>query len=137
MKLKVSFNHIYLVGYNSNRSSEHRVTERDGTNKPKTVRFVGNYVTEFPEVTYGTLVIDEDIWKKWFDGSKFLPGMETATSAAEVLVREPGVYYGCPVCSYKTKSRKDADIHVTEHINKFITQFDFEVEETNDKTVKK
>jgi len=137
MKLKVSFPHIYIVAFDSQRTSSHRVTKReDGGPPPKTVVFSGNVSTENPEITYGTLVIDEAWWKQQYGKGPFMPGMETAASAAATLVKLTDIFYGCPICSYRTKKLADAEKHVNDHVNKFITQFKIDVEEEDDKTVK-
>jgi hypothetical protein len=129
LKLKAKYNSIYLVGYNECKSAAFRVSEREGVVKPREVRFTGNVSTENPEITYGVLEINDELWFKWFDGSKMLPQMSTCDKAAETLIKESGIYYGCPLCSFKTKSRDISKHHIDEHVNKFITQFTFELEE--------
>lgn len=136
MKLKVKYNKVYLVGYDANRSSAHRVTSREGLVKPKEIRFSGNVATEVPDTCYGVLELTEDLWHKWFDDCSMLPNMATIDIAAETLIKEPGIFYGCPLCSFHLKDRMLTNKHVQEHVNKFVTQFDFEVEETNDTIVK-
>ena len=132
MKIKANFPHIYLVAYDSDKTSSHRVTERNGPAKSKECAFFGNVSTENSEITYGTLVIDEMLWKKWYDNGPFVKGMETAANAANTLMHLPGVYYGCPLCSFRTKRYDESVKHIDEHVNRFITQFDFEVEDLND-----
>jgi hypothetical protein len=129
MKIKASFPHIYLVGYDSDKGSSHRVTERSGPAKPKECAFFGNVGTENSEVTYGTLVIDETLWQKWYGDGPFIKGMETAANAAQTLIRLTGVYYGCPLCSFRTKKYEESAKHIDEHVNRFMTQFQIEVEE--------
>jgi hypothetical protein len=129
MRVKAKYNSIYLVGYNASKSSGFRITDRIGVVKPKEVKFFGNVSTENPEITYGVLEINETLWKEWFGDGPFIKGMSSARSAAEIFVKEPGIYYGCPLCSFKVKDKGLAEKHISEHVNKFITQFDFEVEE--------
>jgi hypothetical protein len=124
LKLSVKFNDIYLVGYNENKSSSHRVTERVGIVKPKEVKFFGNVATETPDVCYGVIQINEDLWQHWFSKGPFIKGMETAESAARELLKESGVYYGCPLCSFKTKDVNVNKAHIADHVSKFITQFE-------------
>lgn len=130
--MKASFPHIYLVAYDADKTSSHRVTERNGVAKAKECAFFGNVATENSDVTYGTLVIDEDLWKKWYKDGPFVKGMETAANAAQTLTHLSGIYYGCPLCSYRTKRYEESVKHIAEHVNRFITQFEFEAEETND-----
>jgi hypothetical protein len=135
LKVRAKYNSIYLVGYNDCKSAGFRITERQGVVRPKEVKFFGNIATENPEITYGVLEINENLWKQWFGDGPFIKGMNTARSTAEILVKEPGIYYGCPICSFKVKDRKLADKHIDEHVNKFISQFEFELEENNDTIV--
>jgi hypothetical protein len=73
----------------------------------------------------GTLVLDEAWWKEQFKGAKqFMPGMETAESAAQTLVKKnPEIYFGCPFCAYREKNMALAKQHVEEHATKLLSLF--------------
>lgn len=131
MKPVLRYEKIYLVASRDVRSSEHRVTQREGAERPKTVRFTGSFPMETQdEGTYGTLVLTEKLWKEWFGEANFLPGFETAASAAETLVkRNANIYYGCPLCAYRSKSAGDAEEHIAAHVKKWSEQFTIEVVE--------
>ena len=123
------YDDIYLVGTNEERTGRHRVTERDSKGRPGEVEFTGNY----PEVngvdTYGVLVLNEALWDKWFGKREKMVHMATAELAATVLVQEHvNIYYGCPLCAFKGKDKKQAQEHVHSHINRFMNQFRIEVE---------
>ena len=124
--LEAKYHNIYLVAYKGSKSSAHRVAERKTKGvAPKTISFFGNYVTEIPDETYSTLVLNEDLWQQWFKNEKFLPGFATAKEAAETLVKtETDIFYGCPICSFHTKDFESAQKHIEEHATKFITQFE-------------
>jgi len=125
------YDNIYLVALNEEKTSEHRVTERDDKGRPGTIRFFGNSPLGDGEMTYGTLVLNAKKWKEWFGRRKKLPGFETHERAAETLVSNyPSINYGCPLCTFQTKSREEHDAHIFEHINKFISQF--RIEEVED-----
>jgi hypothetical protein len=124
------YDDIYLVGIHEEKTSEHRVTERDSVGRPGTVSFSGNYPDAANTETYGVLVINEDLWNKWFGKRQKLPNMATAEVAAETLVRDhPNIFYGCPVCTFRCKDRGEYEKHVHTHINRVISQFRIDVEE--------
>lgn len=134
MKYRLKYNKIYLVATRESRSSSHRVTPRVGIERPKTVQFSGNYPLEtVDEGTYGTLVLTEELWQEWFSGMEMMPGFETAAKAANTLVQKnTSIYYGCPLCAYRGKNKKDADVHIAAHLEKWEEQFVIE-EVTNGK----
>jgi hypothetical protein len=124
------YDNIYLVGSNEERTGEHRVTEREGKERPGVLAFSGNYPMSTGDETYGTLVLNETLYTKWFGSRKRIPGMEDAATAAATLVREhSNIHYGCPVCTYRGKIREDAEAHVQEHINKNLSQYRIEIVE--------
>lgn len=129
LNLKAKYNKIYLVGYRDSKSASFRVTTREGASKPKEVKFFGNVSSEVPDNEFGVLELSAELWQQWFADCTMLPQMATYSSAAAVLVKEANIFYGCPLCSFHTKDKKVADKHIDEHVNKFITQFEFELEE--------
>lgn len=129
-KVILHYDDIYLVGTNEERTSAHRVTERDSRGRPGVVEFTGNYPEVNGEETYGVLVLNEELWERWFGKREKLVHMATADLAATCLVQEhPNIYYGCPLCTYKSKNREQAKTHIEEHANKFFKQFRVEVVE--------
>lgn len=133
---KAKFNKLYMVAARGSASAEVRVAEREGKARPAVVQFAV-CKTEGPEnEPVGALVLDEEIWKKWFGGKKLLPDMETAHSAAHWMVNNmPEVYYGCPLCAYKTKDEAEHTAHATDHTNRLLQFLDIEfTEETDDTT---
>lgn len=129
--MRVKYDAIYLVAERAERNSEHRVTKRKDTIRPRTIAFSGNFpIPANPDMTYGTLVLTEENWDEWFseyDDEDFVDGMRTYEEAAETLVKSrSGINYGCPLCAYTTSSKEEADNHIDEHVNKFVKQFTFE-----------
>ncbi len=128
-KVIIHYDNIYLVGMNEERSSSHRVTGREH-GRPGTVSFTGHFPLENGEETYGVLVINEELWAKWFGSKDRLPHMDTAALAAAYLVKnQPNIFYGCPFCTFRTKEYEDARLHIEQHASKYFSQFRIEVEE--------
>lgn len=125
MSIKLRYNKIYLVGINEERTSSHRVVGRVDGQKPECVSFSGRFPLESGEDTYGTLVLDEELWKRFSD-KELIPGMDTYEKAAATLVKLPNIYYGCPLCSFRAKDKDIAEAHIQEHLDKWISQFDIE-----------
>ena len=129
-KIVLKYRKYYLVGMNEEKSSSFRVTARDAYGKPGEISFTGRFPYGDGSENYGTLVLDEDSWTKWFGLREKLPGFKTASEAASTLVTNfSSIYYGCPLCSYKAKLREEAQKHIDEHINKYISQFEVEIVE--------
>jgi hypothetical protein len=79
---------------------------------------------------YSSLVLTQENWDSWFNGRTMIPGYETAEHAAEMLVKNNlTIFWGCPLCTFRAKDRKEAQEHIHIHANKFVTQFRIEVEE--------
>ena len=92
--------------------------------------FSGNFIANSAEETYGTLVLNEELWQKWFGAREKLPSMATAEIAAQTLVAGfASIYYGCPLCCWQGKLVSEYREHVHDHINHFISQFRIEIEE--------
>lgn len=125
MSIKLRYNKVYLVGINEERTSSHRVVTRTDEQKPEYVSFSGRFMLENGEDTYGTLVLDETMWKG-FAGKQLVPGMETYEGAAAMLVKLPNIYYGCPLCSFRAKDKDVAEKHIQDHLDKWISQFEIE-----------
>ena len=124
------YDSIYLVATNEEKTSSHRVTPRDGQGRPGIVMFTGNMPTSNPGETYGTLVLTEELWQRWFGTRERIPSMATAEIAAQTLVSGfASIYYGCPLCCWQGKLVSEYREHVHEHINRFISQFRIEIEE--------
>jgi len=129
------YDSIYLVATDEERASSHRVTEREGPKRPGEVKFSGVFPMGTSDETYGTLVLDEEKWKEWFGRRQKLEGMMTAKEAAETLVSQHAhIYYGCPLCIFRSSDAEEAKAHIHEHINKFVQQFRIEMEVENDTT---
>lgn len=127
--LSLEYNKIYLVAQGSAAHMEIRVTQRkegDPT-PPATCQFValGRDENDNP---LGTLELSEDLWKEWFGKYRkgdFLPGMETAASAAESMVqRNEHIWYGCPLCNFRTKNYEESKRHIEEEGKKVLQMFD-------------
>ena len=124
------YDNIYLVAANEEKTSSHRVTTRDDKGRPGVVMFTGNFPANSAEETYGTLVLNEELWQNWFGTRNRLPSMDTAEIAAQTLVSGfTSIYYGCPLCAWRGKVYLEYQEHVHEHINKQISQYRFEIEE--------
>lgn len=128
--MEVKYDAIYLVAERAERNSEHRVTKRKGPVRPKTVSFSGNFpIPSNPDMTYGTLVLSDNIWDEWFGDipeDDFIEGMETPENAAESMVSSrSGIHYGCPLCAYMIDDKEDAEEHIARHVNKFYKRFTF------------
>ena len=129
-KVVAHYDSIYLVAMYEEKTSSHRMTEREGGKRPGTISFSGNHPLETGEDTYSALVLNEELWQEWFGDRTRLPHAETAAFAAEYLVSHfPHIYYGCPLCTFRCNVLKEARGHIHEHINKFVQQFRMEVEE--------
>ena len=58
-----------------------------------------------------------------------MPGMKTAVEAAETMVRSvEGVFYGCPLCNFRTKSAGDVQQHLDAEAKRLLKYFDVIVE---------
>lgn len=126
---RVTYPSIYLVALRSEKSSSFRVTTRVNGLPPKVVSFMGHHPLETTDETYGSLVIDENKWVEWYGTGPFMSGMETAAEAAETIVKHNAdIYYGCPLCTARFKEAGEARAHIQDHVNKFISQFNIEVE---------
>ena len=124
------YDSIYLVATNEEKTSNHRVTTRDGQGRPGVVMFSGNMPASTPGETYGTLVLTEELWQRWFGTRERIPSMATAEIAAQTLVSGfASIYYGCPVCCWRGKVFTEYYDHVHEHINKQISQYRIEIED--------
>jgi len=116
-----------------NIHSEHRVTQRKMLEgiaiKPATCSFTGARADENYE-PMGTLVLTEELWQEWygrFEKNDFMPGMETAHSAAEKMVQEsPWIHYGCPFCHMRwgVGGLKEAQKHAVEEVQKMLSRFE-------------
>jgi len=133
MDVKLTFKVIYLVGRGDAANTEVRVTVRpdDGVTKPATCRFVALSTDERAN-RLGTLVLTEELWKSWYGkyrAKDFMPGMGTAENAAETMVRNiSGVFYGCPLCNFRTKDRQAAQEHADQEAARILHFFDVTVE---------
>lgn len=133
--LRAKFNKLYLVGVRNEASGEHRVAEREGKARPASIQFTISKTVGADNQPVGTLVIDEVFWKERFGGKKLLPGMGTAAEAAETLVGEANIFFGCPLCEFLTKDREEHTKHIAEHTSRLLEYLDIQlVEEPNDKT---
>lgn len=132
--MKLKYNKIYLIAQGMNIHSEHRVTRRkvneDGLAlKPATCMFSGARGDEFHH-PMGTLVLTEELWQKWYNRFKetdFIPGMETARSAAEKMVTEcEWVHYGCPLCNTRwgPGGLEEAQQHAAEEMERMVSRFE-------------
>jgi len=78
----------------------------------------------------GTLVIDEELWQKWYghyEPADFIPRMETAHSAAQKLVEEnTHVHYGCPLCLARYNSLEEAQEHTADEMQRQLLMFQME-----------
>jgi len=129
-RIHLTYNKLYLVATNEEKSSSFRVTPRDSYGRPGEISFSGNFPLGNGVDTYSTLVLDDENWDRWFSKREKLDGFHTAAEAAETLVRNfPSISYGCPLCIYRSKNLEDARNHIDEHINKYVSQFDVTVDE--------
>ena len=133
MDVKLQFKVIYLVGQGEAANTEVRVTVRpdDGITKPATCRFLALNRDE-RENRLGTLVLTEALWRGWYGRYKnkdFMPGMDTAQHAAEKMVRTIDyVFYGCPLCNFRTKDWQAAQEHADQEATRILQFFDVAVE---------
>ena len=132
--MKLKYNKIYLVAHGQNIHSEHRVTRRkvndDGLAlKPSVCQFSGMRGDE-QHHPMGTLVLTEELWQEWygrFEKTDFIPGMETAHSAAEKMVQDcMWVHYGCPLCHARwgPGGLKEAQQHAAKEMQKMVSRFE-------------
>lgn len=132
--MKLKYTKIYLVAQGQNIHSEHRVTRRkvneDGLAlKPSVCQFTGMRGDE-KHRPMGTLVLTEELWQKWygrFEKTDFIPGMETALSAADKMVGEcEWVYYGCPLCQMRwgPGCLEEAQQHAAEEMERLLSRFE-------------
>ena len=117
------YNKICLVQVGHGGGGTYNIT-KDGKGK---LRFLvqGRTLNDEP---FGYCAVSEQEFSEWWGDKEKLPGYETLAQAAESIVKqeESVVSYGCPLCLYTTKSRQEADKHVTEHISKIIKDFTWE-----------
>lgn len=130
-KITVRYPHIYLVALGSSLQAEFRVTEREkgDVRKPGTLRFSGRR----PDVRgapIGTLVLDDAKMQEWFGGRKMMPNMKDAETAAKWMVaNSDDIYFGCPICLFKTKSWEEYQAHIATKGDWVLGQFEIDVEE--------
>jgi len=137
--MKLKYTKIYLVAQSKHIHSEHRVTQRKVDEnglalQPATCQFTAMRGDERNR-PMGTLVLTEELWEKWysrFDKNDFIPGMETARSAAEKMVTEcDWVSYGCPLCNMRwgPGNLEAAQQHAAEEMEKWLSRFEILEEE--------
>ena len=127
--IRLKFTCIYLVGQGEAARTEVRVTQRseDGVSKPATCRFLALGRDEWDN-PLGVLALTEEKWQEWYGKYKpkeFIPGMTTAAEAAEKMVKTiDRVFYGCPLCNFRTKDRQAIDEHVVQEAEHILAFFD-------------
>jgi len=132
-KVTLKFNKIYLVGHGEGARTEVRVTKRvEGSPiRPATCQFLVTGVDERGS-PLGTLVLTEELWKQWYGKYKtneFMPGMQTASQAAKTMVEgNEYVFYGCPLCNFRTKKYEEVQAHLEEEGARLLRFFDVNVE---------
>jgi len=132
--MKLAFDRIYLVATGPASHAEVRVTHRDSEQPhlpPKTVQFVALGVDENGN-PLGVLDLTEDLWREWFGeipDKAFLPGMETAQSAAAKMVRDSEhIHYGCPLCNARFTKLEEAQTHTAEEGQRVLSLFEVQEE---------
>jgi len=132
-EFKIIYPHIYLIGVGGSKGAEFRVTERpkgDAT-RPMTLRFTGRRPD--PETvgeTMGVMVIDDKLFETTFAGKTLMPNMATAEKAAKWMVENnEDVYFGCPICGFRTKKYEEYQTHIADKGRWILGQFEIEVSE--------
>jgi len=128
-KFTVKYNKIYLVAIGQSIHTELRVTNRDGVGSPPATCMFSGARADAGGNPMGTLVIDDPLWQSWYSKyNNYIPGMETAKSAAEKMVREnSNIHYGCPLCPSIFPSLAEAQAHTESEVLRLIEQFDVKV----------
>ena len=127
-ELHITYPHIYLVADGGEKGASIRITKRDEHGRPGEVHFAGRRPDQFGQ-PMGTLVIDDELWEKWFGHRERLPHMDTALKAAQWIVANcTNIYFGCPLCLFRTKSYDEYLEHIR-GIGKWVMeQFKVQVE---------
>jgi len=133
-KLHITYPFIYLIALPAFKRAGIRVANRqynekgELTHKPAQVYFAGNRVQPHGQAL-GTLVVDEAMWTKWFGNREKLPHMDTAEKACRWIVKNnDGVFYGCPLCDFRTKDYENYKAHMASKDAWLLKQFDIIVE---------
>lgn len=131
----VEYNRIYLIAFAGQSASKHHVTQRkqvgvDKYGHPKYSRTVGKLQFSgnrtFGEQAVGTLEFNNDMYQDWFSKYEgFIDGFETAEAAAINLTKNVNeIYFGCPLCEFRTKDISSYKEHVNKHMNAIIQSVD-------------
>lgn len=125
---------IYLVGIGEAAHTEVRVTRLNENVSPPIPPATCQFLNVSPDdhgMNVGTLVITEDLWQEWYgkyDEDDFMPGMRTALDAARTMVTTiPSVFFGCPLCNFRTKDPTVAQLHAGEEAQRLLRYYDVEV----------
>jgi len=133
MTIRLKFNKIYLVGQGEAARTEVRVTKRSENSplKPAVCQFVALGQDERGN-PLGVLMLTEELWKQWYGQYKagdFMPGMKTAQEAAATMVRGiEGVFYGCPLCNFRSKNAEEMQEHLDDEADRLLKFFDVTAE---------
>lgn len=126
-KVELTYKSIYLVAVGESINGDHRVTARPAAGRPKTVRFLGRQVGANGE-PMGTLVLNEELWQRWYENDELLAGFETAAKAARTLVaRNAHILYGCPLCGFTCGTAKASKQHIEQHGQRVLDMFEVKI----------